>query len=287
MNTKKILFGVAIVFACLSTFQVSRAADVDSEEQNFVNILNDYRKSLGRTELKLTKPLLNGAEFFAQDFADHPDDYNISLHIDTTGNPPEERGQKYGYYFLAENIGWGYETGQAMFDGWKASEGHRENMINEGARTIGIARVHKPGATKDGVTSEWFWVADFSDEGVERLLGNGLKTDELYSPNSYHKMTVTMKRWSKKYKKYKKGRWAEIKVYDKRTGQLLDRDIGDKKGKCAVYISGDSRDVQIKVAKFKGNKTTKFTLKGKLTSKGKVRSKNATIKKNIKFEVRT
>lgn len=274
-----------IFLAGLTVFQVSKAATIDSEEQNFVNLINDYRKNLGRTELKISKSVTNGSEFFAQDFADHPDNANVQLHIDTTGNAPEERGQKYGYYFLAENMGWGYETAQGMFDAWKASEGHKENMINSGARTIGIARVHKPGATKGGDSTEWFWVADFSDEGVERLIGNNLKNDEMYS-SPYRKMTVTIKKWNKKSKKYKKAKWAEIKVYDKTTGQLLDHDIGDKDGKCAVYVMGSSKEVTIKIAKFKGNNTTKFTLKGKLSSKGKISSKNTTLKKNIKFEAR-
>jgi hypothetical protein len=283
-NTKiKILMLAMLIFFTLGG--ITKAATIDSEEQAFVDLLNDYRKSLGRMELKISKPVTDGVEFFAQDFADNPDNANVNIHIDTTGNAPEERGQKYGYYFLSENMGWGYETAQAMFDAWKASSGHKENMINAGGRTIGIARVNKPGATKGGASTEWFWVMDLSDEGVERLIGNNLKTSEMYSGN-YRKMTVTVKKWNKKSKKYKKLKWAEVKVYDKNTGQLLDHDIADKNGKCALYIIGSSREITIKAAKFKGRTTSKFTAKGKLSSKGKVKSKKTTLKKNIKFELR-
>jgi len=195
------------------------------------------------------------------------------------------------YYFLTENMGWGYETGQQIFDAWKASEGHRENMESSGGRTVGIARVYNESAigktdcNGDVITSPWFWVMDISDERVERLIGNNLKTSEMYS-SDYRKMTVVTKKWNKTSKKYKKARYAEVKVYDKKTGQLLDHDIADKNGNCSLYVLGNNRQVTIKVAKFKGNKTIKFTVKGKLTSKGKVKSKSTTLKKNIKFEVR-
>lgn len=285
MKTTKTLLMALIVLTGLAMFQTTRAATIDSEEQAFVDLLNDYRKSLGRMELKISKPVTNGAEFFADDFADHPDNDNVNIHIDTDGDAPEERGQKYGYYFLTENMGWGYETGQDMFNAWKASEGHKENMIAAEARTIGISRVNKPGATKNGSSVEWFWVADFSDEGVERLIGNNLKSDEMYSSN-FRKMTVTMKKWNKTSKKYKKARWAEVKVYDRETGQLLDHDIADKQGKCAIFVIGSTRGIEIKAAKFKGRTTSKFTLKGKLSSKGKIRSKKTTLSKDIKFELR-
>jgi len=283
-TTKTILAAAGVLLLGLAAVSAARAATIDTEEQAFVDLLNDYRKSLGRTELKISKPATNGAEFFAQDFADHPDDANVNIHIDTEGRAPEERSKHYGYYFLAENMGWGYETAQAMFDAWKASAGHRENMANSGGRTIGIARVNKPGATKDGLTTEWFWVMDISDEGVERLIGNNLQTSELYSSN-YRKMTVTVKKWSKKYGKYKKLKYGEVKAYDEH-GRLLDHDIADKNGRCALYVTGSSTKIVIKAAKFKGNSVSKFTLKGKLTSKGKVKSKSTTLKKNIKFELR-
>lgn len=280
MNLKKITICALAVFAGLAIANQSRAATIDSEEQVFVDLLNDYRKSLGRTELKISKPVTNGSEFFAQDFADHPDNSDVNIHIDTTGNAPEERGKKYGYYFLSENMGWGYESGQDMFDAWKASEGHKENMINTGARTVGIARVNKPGGTKGGDLTEWFWVADFSDEGVERLIGNNLKDTEMYT-SPYRKMTFTIKKYSKKYNKYKGARWAEVKVYDKGSGRLIDHDIADKKGKCSVYMLGSRNTVILRVASFKGKKTKSFTIGNK-----KKKTKTIDWKKNLKYTVK-
>lgn len=280
MNLKKITICALTVFASLAfTIQV-RAASVDTEEQAMVDLINDYRKSLGRTELKLSKNVLEGAEFFASDFADNPDDANVNIHIDTSGNAPEERGKKYGYYFLSENMGWGYETAQGMFDAWKASEGHRDNMANVGGRTIGIARAYKAGATKNGGVAEWFWVMAISDEGVERLIGNNLKSTEMYT-SPYRKMSFTVKKYSKKYKKFKAAKWAEVKVYDKGSGRLIDHDIADKKGKCSVYMLGSSDTVILKVASFKGRSTKSFTIGNK-----KTKSKNINWKKNLKYTIK-
>lgn len=254
---------------------IASAASLDSEELIFVNLLNDYRKSLNRTELKITKPLLNGAEFFAQDFADHPDNSDVSIHVDTTGDAPEERGDKYGYYFLAENMGWGYETGQTMFDAWKASEGHRDNMVNSDARTIGVARYNKPGATKNGSVTEWYWIMDLSGEGTERLIGNNLETSELYLTTGYKKISLTVKKRNKTTGKYKAAKQALVKVFDKGTGQLIDKDIVSKKGKATLYTYQDPGRVILKVyssvistkskknKNFTWNKNKKYTIKYK------------------------
>lgn len=287
MKTIKTISMALLVLGGLFLFQVSKAAvSVDSEEQSFVDILNEYRKGLGLTELKLSNNVLAGSEFFAQNFSEHPNDSNVCVHIDSTGNAPEERGKKYGFYFLAENMGWGYSAGQDMFDGWKASSGHLANMTNSGARTIGIARYYNPNAVGktdcrgNVIGSPWFWIADFSDEGVERLIGNNLKDSEMYT-TPYRKMTFTVKKYSKKSHKYKAARWAEVKVYNKAGSRLIDHDIADKKGSCSVYMLGTGTTVTLKVASFKGKKTVKFTI-------GNKKSKNKSIKwtKNLKYAVK-
>ena len=283
--TKTIL--VASVFLLgLIVVPMAKAANIDSEEQTFVDLLNDYRKSFGLTELKISKSVTNGSEAFAQNFSENPGNTNVCIHVESNGRAPEERGQKYGYYFLTENMGWGYETGQEIFNAWKDSEGHRINMKNSGGRTIGISRVYNASAIGqsdchgDPITSPWFWIMDMSDEGVERLIGNNLKDDEMYT-SPYRKMTFTIKKYSKKYKKFKAARWAEIKVYDKGSGRLIDHDIADKKGKASVYMLGSSNTVILKVANFKGKKTKTFTIGNK---KGKKKTINW--KKNLKYTVK-
>jgi len=278
MDKAGLLLTSAVLFIASSC--IARAATLDSEEQNLINLLNDYRKSIGRSELKATTPLINGAEYFAEYFANHPDDADVNIHKDGVYGGPEERGQHYGFYFLTENMGWGYETGQAMFDAWKASEGHRENMSDAKARSIGVARYYKPGATKNGSTVEWFWVLDLSCEGVERLNGNNLTESELYTKTGYKKISLTLKKKNKKGK-YKFARNAEAKVYNAATGKLIDFDIADKKGRIALYTYQDVSKVKIKLSKFKGRATAKF-----YSGKRKVSSKKVTWNKNKKYLLR-
>lgn len=242
---------------------LSCAATLNAEEKIFVDLLNDYRKSQDKTELKVTKPLLNGADYFADYFANNSDDADANIHKDSEYGGPEERGDHYGFYFLTENMGWGYETGQGMFDAWKASEGHRENMLSSGGRTIGISRVYKAGATKDGSLTEWFWVMDMSDEGTERLIGYNLKSDELYFTTGYKKISLTVKKKVKKTGKYKAAKQALVKVYDRGTGQLIDKDIVNKKGRATLFTYQSPGKVIIKVytsvVKTKAKKTKKFS----------------------------
>ena len=254
---QKIILSVLTIFVGLAIFQTTNAAELDTEEQNLINLLNDYRKSLGLSELKATTPLINGAEYFAEYFANHPDDADVNIHKDENYGGPEERGQHYGFYFLTENMGWGYETGQAMFDAWKNSEGHRENMTDASARTIGVSRYYKSGATKDGNLTEWFWILDLSCEGVERLNGNNLTDSELYTKSGYKKIALTIKKRNKQGK-YKSARNAEVKVYNTTTGKLIDFDIADKKGRVNLYTYQDVSKVKVKLSKFKGRASATF-----------------------------
>lgn len=267
---------------------IARATTLGSEELAFVDLLNDYRKSMRKSELKISKSANEGAKDFAQNASEDPDYSGLGSHTTANGDDPVERGDKNGYYFLTENIGWGYETGQEIFDAWKASEGHKENMITSGGRTVGIARYYnadaigKEDVNGNTIASPYFWAMVISDEGVERLVGNNLKDSEIYS-SDYKKISFTLKKWNKSKKKYKKAKWAEVKIYDKASGRLIDHDIGDKNGKCSVYILGDGKKVTLKVSSFKGNKNAKFQLGDR-----KIRVKKRTINwtKNLTYTVK-
>jgi uncharacterized protein YkwD len=43
-----------------------------------------------------------------------------------------------------ENIAWGYRTAAEVMDAWMASPGHRENILNCGARSIGTGVAYGP-----------------------------------------------------------------------------------------------------------------------------------------------
>ena len=257
MQKTKIFFLVMLVLLSGIFVKSAKAAvNLDQEEKNFIQILNEYRRKMGRTELKPNNKLIESAEFYADDITKHPSSYNGD-HIDSLDRHAEDRGTHYNYYFLTENIARGYETGQQVFDGWKGSPAHYENMTIKEARTIGVARVYS-----DSYEHRWAWVAVFSDEGVERLQGNQLVSSNLYNDSDYpyKKMSVTVK------KKTKLKKWAEVKIYEvtkkkAKKGKkakitkirMVDRDITDTKQKATLYSIG-AKYVQVEVYKLRGDK---------------------------------
>lgn len=259
MKIKIGIFSCVFALGFLGFFVSAKAASLDSEEQKVIDLINNYRKENKLTELKPTESVQNAAEFMAEDFSNHPDDTRLHEHYDSTGRAPEERSQDYGFYFLTENIGWGYTTAEGIFEAWKASEGHRENMLSSGARTIGLARFYKAGATKEGALTEWFWIMDTSDEGVERLKGNTLKSSEFIDGKNYRKMSVTVKK--KKDGKTKISKGSLVKVYDASSGRLIDQDLTDKKGRATLFTALDPSKIKVKVYKYKWTKKSSNTSK--------------------------
>jgi len=246
------LLAVVIMLFGLGFFQGAKAATIDSEEQEFVDLLNELRRTLGHTELKLSNTVTDSAEYFAQDSANYPDNIN-SDHTDSRGETPTQRGDRYGYYFLTENLGWGQETAEEIYASWRDSYAHYVNMTIKEARSIGVSRVYKAGATKGGATTEWYWVAVLSDEGVERLNGNNLKEGELNG--SYLELDVKVKK-NGKGKKYHKIIVTDLNDDYERE---VDRDLTDKKGRATLF-SEAARRVKVKArdimkGKTVGNKT--------------------------------
>lgn len=55
----------------------------------------------------------------------------------------DERFERSGSRMCVENVGWNYPTPLKLFDGWRHSSGHNENMLKDGVRYVGIAEVGK------------------------------------------------------------------------------------------------------------------------------------------------
>jgi uncharacterized protein YkwD len=48
---------------------------------------------------------------------------------------------------MGENIGWGYRTSSTMFKAWMTSPGHRANILNCSAKSIGVGVVYAKNGT--------------------------------------------------------------------------------------------------------------------------------------------
>lgn len=156
-------FILTISVALLETAQDtrSRAADgpctlsgvstIDSEEARFMEILNEHRRSLGRSELRLSGILTKAAHWQAEDMAEN----NYHSHTDSLGRGAQERFAACGSTLPGgENIVWSTTSAQNAFDRWMASPGHKENMERASFSQAGIARI------REGNT--WTWVNTFT-----------------------------------------------------------------------------------------------------------------------------
>ncbi len=127
----------------------------DAEEAAFFALLNDYRAANGLSRLTLSTNLDRGATWIIEDMA--PNHY--FAHTDSLGRTPYQRGLDCGYPEGAgENLagGWNWDTAQEVFDAWKASSGHNQNMLGSFYTQVGIARLYDANADYG-----WYWATTF------------------------------------------------------------------------------------------------------------------------------
>ena len=128
---------------------------LDTEEQNFIDLINNYRQQNGRSNLSPTTSLQNAADWMSADLGAN----NYFSHTDSLGRSPWDRMAAFGYGYntwKGENIAAGYSTAQGAFNAWRNSSGHNANMLSANFTVMGIARVYTPGSSYG-----WYWTNDF------------------------------------------------------------------------------------------------------------------------------
>ena len=152
------LFATLALGALVSLGTRTTGADpaLDSEEQAFLALVNEYRAQNGRAPLITDCRLNASADWFANDMA--IDNYWASNHFDNEDPPrsPGERAAAFGFDApVGENLAAGFTTAAAVFQAWTESSGHDSNMLGNYA-VIGIGRAYHPDAYFG-----WYWVTDF------------------------------------------------------------------------------------------------------------------------------
>jgi uncharacterized protein YkwD len=130
-------------------------AVLDTEEQNFLAIINQYRQQNGRGTLVSTATMESAAEWMSADMGAE----RYFDHTDSLGRDPWTRLCNFGYCYntyKGENILAGTGNAQAAFNLWKDSPGHNANMLNANFKVIGIGRVYTAGSPYG-----WYWTTDF------------------------------------------------------------------------------------------------------------------------------
>jgi len=132
------------------------SAGLDSEEQAFLTLINNYRAQNGRSALTTSTNLSRAAAWHATDMAAK----SYFSHTDSLGRSVGTRvAQCDGLPQNGENIAAGTvkDTAAEAFEMWRNSSGHNANMLNGSYRQIGIARVYNANSPY-----KWYWVTDFS-----------------------------------------------------------------------------------------------------------------------------
>jgi uncharacterized protein YkwD len=117
-------------------------------------LINAERARRGLCALRVNSVLMQTAEAHSQDMVDR----NFFSHTNPDGQLPWDRLDAAGYAWswCGENIGGGYATAQAMFNGWmESTAGHREIMLTDQCAEIGVGYV-------TGGSYGYYWTADFA-----------------------------------------------------------------------------------------------------------------------------
>lgn len=144
-----------VLLLALSGSVAALAASLDTEEQAFATLINDYRQQHGLAPLKISDKLDAAATWMSTDMGQK----NYFSHTDSLGRSFATRLNAFGYTYnttKGENIAAGNATASSTFLQWKNSSGHNANMLNASYRVMGIARVYTAGSTY-----KWYWTNDF------------------------------------------------------------------------------------------------------------------------------
>ena len=107
--------------------------------------LNAYRRQHGLKTLTLDPRLNRASHIHAADVAQA----GIISHAGTDGSDHGERALRAGYQYMVagENVATGQKSWDDVFQAWKDSPGHNENLLHPNVSHFGIALVYEPKTT--------------------------------------------------------------------------------------------------------------------------------------------
>lgn len=183
-STQLLVFLASISLILFFAFPLPKQAQstptLDSEEQAFLTILNNYRAQNGVGSLQASVALTNSAEWMSNDMAQK----NYFSHTDSLGRDPFTRMAAFGYgynTYKGENLAAGNSAAQATFDQLRTAcdpdalgnctYAHNQNMLNPNFKVIGISRVNN-----NSSTYKWYWTNDFGGYVDQTFNPNGSAT---------------------------------------------------------------------------------------------------------------
>lgn len=143
--------------------------DLSETVKEIVAQTNAYRKREGRDTLKTNSKLTRAAESFAAILAQSDE-----LSHTADGKQPAERvaDARYDFCLVAENIAYEFssagfgtkELARRFFESWKASPGHRKNLLDPDLTEIGV------GIARSEKTGRYYAVQDFGRPKADAII---------------------------------------------------------------------------------------------------------------------
>ena len=112
-------------------------------EIELMNLINTYRAENGLKTLRIQPSLMLASRYHAADMAnenyfDHATHNRIHGRLERGVSTFKRIKQFYSGFANTENLGAGYYSPEAVFQGWVDSPGHNVNLLNESATHMGV-----------------------------------------------------------------------------------------------------------------------------------------------------
>lgn len=153
--TAALLLAAAAVVLAAPSDTTTAATPLDTEEQAFLTLINNYRSQNGLSTLTVDTKLQDASEWMSVDMGVNA----YFSHTDSLGRDPFVRMSAFGYNYntwKGENLAAGTSSAQTAFDLWRNSPGHNSNMLGSNYNAIGVARAQTVGSPYG-----WYWTTDF------------------------------------------------------------------------------------------------------------------------------
>jgi len=142
---KKVTLVAAIFFLLFFSYQLyledyQPVAEKELEYQQIIYYTNQQRKQLNLPSLRENVLLNQAAEMKAEDILNH----QYFAHVSPSGAEASDLVNYVGYkyIFVAENLILGnYNSEEDMVQAWMDSPGHRENIVNDQIKDIGVSLI--------------------------------------------------------------------------------------------------------------------------------------------------
>lgn len=113
----------------------SAAVSTTTMASQVISLTNAQRAKHGCRPLATNRALNASALAHSRDMVSR----NYFSHVSPRGSTFVTRARAAGYqHAMAENIAWGYRTPAQVVAAWMKSPGHRKNILNCGARSVGV-----------------------------------------------------------------------------------------------------------------------------------------------------